>query len=158
MLADFVHFDTVTREPCGDGFPPFQIAAAGGVDGDAVGFAEAGDGFLGAMDGWVGDDLDAAPAAAIGVEDAIEVEADGPPPLFDSVASSLVQVRGAVRQDAVDCFIPFEPGPVGVRLVVPDPCVMRPRVMAAEEAEPIAIVVPARRARKISGAWLRPRR
>ena len=43
MLADFVHFDAVPRQPLGDGVPPFLGAAAGGIDGDAVGFAEPGE-------------------------------------------------------------------------------------------------------------------
>ena len=86
VLADFVHFNAVARQPRGDGISPFQCAAAGGVDGDAVGFAEAGDGFFGAVDGWVGDNFDAAPAAAVGVEDTVEVEADRPPSLLNAVA------------------------------------------------------------------------
>src|SRR5262245_29590064 len=76
------------------------------------------------------------------MEHAIEIEANCPANPRDPNLLQDRRCRWACCQDAVNRFLPYQPASFSIRFVIPDAGVMRPRVMATGQPEPVAVVVP----------------
>ena len=133
VAADLVHFDAILLEPRFDRRSTLFIAAAGGMDHDAVILAQASDRFAHTVNRRIRYDFGTAPTGSVRMNHTVKVKTDRAPCPLDPVLFGQLNRNRARPQDAVDRARSLQPGLIVPWFVVPDARIVRQRVMPARQ-------------------------